>query len=559
MAISEFSAGPTRKRIGFVRYPPASEAQIAFSQRGYDCYLLDDPALKKPGTIAVTSSVIISQLPGKPSRLKADIKRFRDVLNYDCRLYVRHLPDPDSLALVLDTLSKEGLPPSGANKNELSRFSWQGLDPHAAVLGPFAHVLAVDALRPAEEWDRLANLIAGNPAGAPPNIDLAIDPRTAGDVGARATDERALLRLTDERELLLKRAFWDCSSIDLFPRTEGMSGVNAFEAFAHFDKNVVGGVAPYRCFIKLGPRDKVAREYENYRTTALENVPFHLGPRLRADRCALGRSQGLITCDYVVGAETLRDCIRDGRGVHVIGNLFNQTLISWRRAASEEPRPLQEFLTEHLRERSVIPAHREPSMKEHGATKSLEDLKAIIAKTRPSQPVLVGVIHGDLHATNVLVRMNDAVIIDLERVAKSQPLLLDAASLESGLFIDGFVGDRRSVEEVLDSLQPLYSTKALGQDDHYCNPSNKSAWYVDSVRQIRMQARQMERQPQQYGWTLAAVLLKKACNPEILQDIAGPEAIGPQKLTREVVRAMAFVLAEKIILRLFEEHEKNST
>ena len=142
-----------------------------------------------------------------------------------------------------------------------------------------------------------------------------------------------------KEELLLKRAFWDCSLIELFPKTDGMSGVDAFDVFAHLARNVVGGPAPYRCFVKLGPRVKVAREFERYGTTALEYVPFHLGPRLRADRCVLGRSQGLITCDYVVGAETLRDCIRDGRGVHVIGNLFNQTLISWRRAANSGATP----------------------------------------------------------------------------------------------------------------------------------------------------------------------------------------------------------------------------
>ena len=68
--------------------------------------------------------------------------------------------------------------------------------------------------------------------------------------------------------------------------------------------------------------------------------------------------------------------------------------------------------------------------------------------------------------------MNDAIIIDLERVAAGQPLLLDAASLEGGLFIDGFVGDRRPAGEVLESILPLYTATALEQDDHYCNPAS---------------------------------------------------------------------------------------
>jgi hypothetical protein len=461
-------------------------------------------------------------------------ERFSFLLNYDCRLYVRFVPDLDSQNLVLDCLSRMRLPPSGFDKAEADRFSEDWFDPTIPLFAPFVHILRAD-----DNWDSLANLITSNPAGRPPNKSMTID----------GPD------LTDERKLLLKRAFWDCSKIELLPKTDGMSGVDAFEAFAHLATNVVGGPAPYRCFVKLGPRVKVAREFEKYRTTALENVPFHLGPRLRANRCVLGKSEGLITCDFVVGAETLRDCIRDGRGVHVIGNLFNQTLISWRRAATMEHRPLQEFLAEHLRERSVIPEHREPLVKAYGTTSTLEELKALIARACPSQPVLVGVIHGDLHATNVLVRMNDAVIIDLERIATGQPLLLDAASLEGGLFVDGFVGDRRSAKEVLTSIQPLYTTAALEQDDHYCDPANRSAWFVDSVRQIRMQARQMERRPHQYGWTLAAVLLKKACNLDALPEDGDAGALGSAKLTREDVRAMAFVLAEKIILGLSEQGE----
>jgi hypothetical protein len=60
----------------------------------------------------------------------------------------------------------------------------------------------------------------------------------------------------------------------------------------------------------------------------------------------------------------------------------------------------------------------------------------------------------------------------------------------------------------------------------------------------------MEQQPYQYGWTLAAVLLKKATNPEVLSDnqLASPGS--PSKLTPEQVRAMAYALAERIILEL---------
>jgi hypothetical protein len=534
MAISEFSSGPSRRRIGFARDLP-SAADGLLKQRGYECYLATDAELKVAGALATTDSLIISQEPAKPSWLKRDLERFAVFLDYDCRIYVRFYPEPDALAVVLDTLAQLRLPPSGVDQIELRRFAGDWFDPLVPLLAPFVHLLRADA-----DWNPLANAIGNNPAGRPPSSNLYIKIHATGEVSAS---------LTPERELLLKRAFSDCSLIELFPKTDGMSGVDAFEAFAHRSSNVVGSPAPYRCFVKLGPRVKVAREFQKYQDTALENVPFHLGPRLRAERCVLGKSQGLITCDYVAGAETLRDCIRDGRGVHVIGNLFNHTLISWRRAASFEERPLQDFLNEYLSERDVIPSHREHLIRSYGAAKTVEELKALLLGSPSSQPVLVGVIHGDLHATNVLVRMNDAVIIDLERITTG-PLLLDAASLEGGLFVDGFVGDRRTAKEVLASLQPYFTEAAFGQDDHHCSPSNRSAWFVDSLRQVRMQARQMERRPHQYGWTLAAVLLKKSLQPNNLTVQGAPVGAG---LTREQVRAMAFALAEGIMIELSKQ------
>jgi hypothetical protein len=425
-----------------------------------------------------------------------------------------------SQPLVVDAINTLKLPFCGLAKEEIKRISGNWFDAVLPVFAPFAHFLPAD-----DDWHHLANLIAANPAGQPRNPDLKIDVTLS---------EASRI---EEAGLLLQRAFADCSSIDLRAKTDGLSGVDAFEAFAHID-DLVGSPAPYRCFVKLGPRVQVEQEFQKYRSTALEKIPFHLGPRLRPDRCVLGKSLGLITCDYVGGAETLRDSIRDGRAVHVIGNLFNQTLISWRRAATPEQRPLHEFLVEYLKGRTCVPAHRAQLIEDCGATKSLNDLASLVATSLVSSPVLLGVIHGDLHATNVLIRMNDAVVIDLANIGTGKPLLIDPASLEGGLFIDGFLKDPRSPGEILESIASFYTVEALNQDDHYCHPSEGSAWFVDSVRQIRMQARQMERRPYQYGWTLGTVLLRKAINPAQLS------------AAQERGRAMAFVLAEKIIVAL---------
>lgn len=547
MAIFEFSAVPLRRQIGFVREMPDQTVVELLAKRGYTCYLLDDETVSQPGLMGATDSVVFTQNSELPFKVRQDLSRFAAIaLNYDCRAYVRHLVDHNALDFVLRTLNEFKLPPSGFNSahSELFDNDWfEG--PNNPPLAPCVHLLAAN-----DKWDALGNLIARNPAGRSPNAALEIDIRNASH---KPIDLRE--KEQDELLLLLRRAFWNCSTIRLVSKANGLSGVDTFEAFAQIAPTNVGGNWPQRYFVKMGPRLKIAREFVKYGLIALEHVPYHLGPRLRLDRCVLGQSQGLIVSDYVSGGEALRDCARDGRGVTAIGNLFNQTLIAWRRGAIEDHRPLQSYLLgeEVLKDRQ-LPHHRMPLIQAFGATKSVEELKSIIERSSPSQPVLSGVIHGDLHATNVLVRVNDAVIIDLERVQNNAPLLFDAASLEGGLFVDGFVKDQRSASEVLDSIRSLYTATAFDHAiDHYCLPHNPSTWFIESVRQIRMQVRQIERQRHQYAWTLAAVLLKKACNDMNFQERQDLRSPGTPPLTRESVRALAYVLAEQILLELSQE------
>jgi hypothetical protein len=535
VSIPEFSPGALRRQIGFVRVLP-DRARDALRSRGYQCYLLDEAALQRPGEMETTDSVVLTQTREDPYQVRQDLDRFADLLDYDCRLYVRYVPDRWSQEIVLRALNRLKLPPSGFERSDAGFFGSDWFEgPNARIFGPFVHIL----LAKDDDWDLLANLITSNPAGRPPNVDLSIE---VCDANYKP------LKLPMADELLARRAFGNCSSVRLVGKAEGLSGVGAYDALVQLADNVVGGQWPYRYFVKLGGRLKVAREFDKYQMTVLDYVPYHLGPRLRLDRCVLGRSRGLIVSDYVAGAEALRDCARGGRSIPAIGNLFNLTLLAWRRAAEEEQRPLQQALAELLPQ--LIPEHREPLIRAYGATKTLAELKTLFKEARPSLPVLTGVVHGDLHATNVLVRTNDAVIVDLERIHAGMPILFDAASLEGGLLVDGFIGDRRSAKEFLDSIERLYTAKAFDADDHYCHPRDGSAWFVDSVRQIRMQGRQMERQPRQYGWTLATVLLRKACNPENFRKDSDSEASDAGPLTREGVRALAYVVAERILLGL---------
>lgn len=535
MPIPEFRAGPLRSLVGFVDAVP-EEAVPAFERRGFKCVVIGTDPSTVQADLNAMDCVILSPNVANIAGMRAEIEPLVGLLDCGCHLYVRYAEGERDKGLVLKVLNQLQIPPSGLTETDGAIFTGEWFEGvQAQVYAPFVHILPRTT-----GWDKLADIIIRNPSGQPPNFDLKIE---------AYTEDHYKFSFLPDAQLLIRRAFWNCSSVRLNAKGNGLSGVDAFDAFATLAENVVGGDWPYRFFVKLGSRFKVSREYRKYCANALENVPFHLGPRLKMDRCVLGHTQGLIVSDYVSGAEVLRDCAKQGRAVPAIGNLFNTTLVAWRRAAKFVKRPLATYFEDRFP--SKIPDHRGPLIRAYGATRSPEELKQLF-ESASNQPqwILEGVVHGDLHATNVLVRLNDAVIIDLERIEEGMPLLFDAASLEGGLFIDGFIGDRRNGAELLASLDPLYTASALIRGDHFCLPHEGSAWFTDSVRQIRMQAVQMARVPKQYGLVLGVVLLKKACNSENFSGPNPDQDLNPAPLTREAVRALAYVLAERILLAL---------
>lgn len=550
MAINQFSSGPTRRRVGFVgeMLPAAVEA---LERRGYHPYLLKASELSERFCFGQTCAIVLTQKADIP--IYGELDTISDALNHDCRIFVRYAPDGQMKHVLLNALNMLELPPSGHTRLEESIFSGDWIDHELPfVYAPFVHLVDPNA-----SWEELGNTIMHNEAGPAPSPTLEIE---AKDAAGKA------IRVEGETDLLIRRAFHNCQRVCLFGKANGLSGVGAFEGYAYLRDSELGGHWPYKFFIKLGDRVKVAREFHKYGTTLLENVPFHLGPRLRRERCVLGASHGLIVSDFVLGAETICESAREGRGVAAIANLFNVTLLPWRRAAKEEIPPLRDYLLKVLSNKGeprAVPPHRQAQLPAFNSNASIADLIHIVKNMPVSTPVLTGMVHGDLHATNVLVRGNDAVVIDLERVETSSPLLYDAASLEAGLFVDGFIKDPRCAKDIIDSVASLYEVAAFETEDHHCDPSNPSAWFMDCVRQIRMQAKQMQRAELQYMWTLGVVFLKKACNPDDFADGVGAEHqvsfdLPPThpKTAREAVRTLAYRIGEKIILGLASRTEE---
>lgn len=539
MAILEFSGTHPRIQIGFVEEDPPEEAVKELEALGgYKLYRFDESSLPESGKLATTVAVVFRQAPEKLRRVLEQLQRYAaTLLWHDCRVFVQPVPalpganGPAFREMIVSALNTFKLPPSGLKEDDRKEFGTWFEELGAPPLTPCVHVVE----RPGT-WSDVAVLLRNNPAGVPPRYELAID--VIDPDGQR-------LALTPEQDVLVRRAFWNCASVRLAGLRNGLSGVLTFRAFAHLLQGAVGSTWPYMYFVKIGKRAKISKEFLAYQANALENIPYHLGPRLRLDRCALGHDQGIIVSDYVNGAEPLKDCAKDGRAVPVIANLFNSTLWAWRNGAESEQTPLQEYLGDQIP--LNIPAHRKPLIDAYGASKSPEELKVLFMADN-SQPVLVGVVHGDLHATNVLARGNDAIIIDFEKVGARAPLLQDMASLEGGLFVDGFVGDRRNGLDLLKSVESLYKAAAFDGNVLPCHPSDGSTWFFDCVRQIRMQARQVERAPHQYALALAVALARKACNKEDFREDRTRNPAPSCPLSREDVRALAYVLSERILV-----------
>jgi len=157
-----------------------------------------------------------------------------------------------------------------------------------------------------------------------------------------------------------------------------------------------------------------------------------------------------------------------------------------------------------------------------------QEVAAVLATTRYIAADGVDAVEVDYDPLEVVVDPKKALLPDA-------PVLYDAASLEGGLLVDGFVNDGRTIEEWLNSLRPLYESGALLDATAPCHPRDASTWFFDAVRQIRLHARQFERHPGQYATALAVALLKKSCNSREFAD------------RRQMLRAGAFVIGEMIL------------
>lgn len=498
-----------RQRVAWYGCFPPDADSAPFLERQFLVSDCDDAKLQDPIYLGGLAAVIFNQRQEKPFQIGQVLgMHAQRLLNYDCHVVVR--PAANRFPILQKVLGGLELPTAGLQ-----------LGKSGAPPLPHLRVFSLDV-----PWTDIANFVLMYPPGSPPAPvqNLTILPASVQG------------NLSGPREILLRRAFSDSAEVHLISMKGGRSaGVVVYRAHAQL-RGGLEGEWPQPFFVKIGPRRKIFDEYMNYEWRVDPYIPFHLGPQLVRERCCLGAYEGVIVGDYVDGSECLTDCACQGRATAAISCLFDKTLAGWhRRAQNENSRPISRLLARLFP--PTMPLARFARARQLGATQNLPQLRRLFDRCT-STPVLVGPIHGDLHAKNVRVRATDAIVIDFFS-HRNSPLLADAASLEASLLVDGFEKDERDPTAWMASIEKLYQDSPSKQATPHGSPKDASSWFYSCVAQIRRYARQWECQDHQYAAALAAALLRKAT-----KDAYAIE----WKASRH---AAAYVFAERILMAAF--------
>lgn len=505
---------PLRMNVVWLSANAPLAARAAFEDRDFKVDRFSEKDLKDEQKLSALAAVVLAQSDTAPERLEKQLEKFAlTLLDCGCLIIIRPSKAESTAGLsnIIRVAKKLNIPTTGLPGLD------KDLPPHAAVYDI------------GTSWKNIANDVFRYLPGPPPeDIVPQIDPPARGV--PKSNLSKAELRVRRRSvNILLRRAFWQCSNAHLVQLSGGFSGAQVFCAYLEFP-----GAATLPYFVKVDKRRKIHKEYDNYLHKVDPFIPFHLGPQLVADRCFLGMKYGVIVGDFVEGSETLKQGACEGRAMSPIACLFDRTLNGWYRNAGKLDTTIPNILGFPQKPNAARFARAQAL----GATKRMYDLRVLYQACK-SSPVIAGDIHGDLHASNICVRANDAIVIDFHSQQRA-PLAYDAACLEASLLVDGFHYLKlKGINAWLNAISPMYESPSLDNIPPSPRPKDRFAWFQASVRQIRIYAREMSHASDQYFAALAVALLRKAYYQ--------PDALEPEASRR----AVAYVLAEKILTTTF--------
>lgn len=470
-----------RPKVAWVDNDPPTEKQERepFTSRKIAIEKCSIHQLRDPKYIgADIGAVVLTNEQGKLQSVMDIVKTYgASLLDYDCRIFIRSNSADTGTNEIIETIKSLSLP---------------YVDFSAGREPPPPHIRFVEL---SSSWEEVANFVSLHPSDDAPLEDLHIF---------------SSVELDNSHEILIRRAFRDCHSVNLDAIDDGQSRAQVYKVHAKTSKSRAWA-QPY--FVKMGSRADIFGEYRNYIENVEPYIPFHLGPNLEQHRCGLGAHTGLIVGDFVDRSESLVACAADGRAAEAISCLFDQTLRMWHRNIENEvDGPLTRIVT--LRP-NFSPTRLDLARRMGDFHHSPDELILRINRCQGGR-WLIGPTHGDLHAKNIRVRSGDAIVIDFFQ-HRSGVFLLDVARLEASFLVDGFSdsflgkdGTEYSDSDWLKSIRPLYLVDPTDPREHFEDPASRSYWFHACAKQLRHYARWLERGQRQYAAALAAELLYKA-------------------------------------------------
>ncbi len=365
-------------------------------------------------------------------------------------------------------------------------------------------------------------------------------------------------QLSPGSEILFQRAFADCRQITV-TRLPGGWSADVFCVHALLADHDAGP-RPLPFLAKVDSREKIDRELVNYDTYVSGFVPFGNRPNLAHGRCVCGATQGILVGTYVERSDSLVSVAKRGEAASAIYSLFDEALRGWRLQAlhapqyvaySDEKAPqssvAQSFIMGNNRrtlfEPRLIQEHRRNLARRLGVTRTPEQLRTVLLQLPPI-PHRRGPIHGDLHASNICIHKQSAILIDFYST-EIGPMVMDPAALEVSLVFDGFAASEAHVgghpqlrhsprDEWMGFVDDMYCEEYLVKPPPSAVAPDPREWLWNVVRQIRMLALASTCHAFEYTSALAIQLLRRASH----------RAVDPGDDFR---RAYAYLVADRLL------------
>lgn len=337
---------------------------------------------------------------------------------------------------------------------------------------------------------------------------------------ATGPEPEGAIDLSPEDLTLFRRAFWDCDIARVKEMKEGRSSARVFRVHARRrSKQPPGYLLPF--LVKIDTREEIEREQNNYINFVEGHVPFTQRPNFNASRSIATPTRSIMVSDFVDEAHSLVEVCRRPESRDVIYSLFDDALRSWRRDAfSGDVDPPALPITAYLG--SVVkPAEILPQVLTRAGTLGLKSTPHDLLdrlKAVSFFPYRIGTIHGDLHPGNVMVRRQEAILIDFALVWDKRPIIADLACLEvAACFTVASDAVARSDKQLnraeyqiwKDELRKLFDCTCLNHVPPLQEPGPRD-WLWTLCRQTRSMADQTGASKAAYASALVTYLLRRA-------------------------------------------------